>query len=55
MIIWHDLNEQVRDSKLLLSDFLVIFNKFIFDEKDDKIFEYEFSFIRDALNNYIIQ
>lgn len=38
MIIWHDLNEQVRDAKLLLSDFLLIFNKFIFEEKDDKIF-----------------
>lgn len=31
MIIWHDLNEQVRDAKLKVADFMAIFNAHIYD------------------------
>lgn len=31
MIIWHDLNEQVRDASYKVEDFINIFIKFIFD------------------------
>lgn len=47
------MNEQVRDGKLKVADFMAIFNAHIYDEIDDKIFEFEYTFVRDALNNYI--
>ena len=53
MIIWHDINEQVRDSGLKVVDYKNLFLKYIFTETDDKIFQFQYSFIRDALNNYI--
>ena len=37
-IIWHDINEAVRDSKLKVSDYIYIFDNFIYTETDDKIF-----------------
>jgi hypothetical protein len=53
MIIWHDINEQVRDARYKVADYIDTFTKLIFQETDDKIFEFEFSFVRDALNTYI--
>lgn len=38
MIIWHDINEQVRDSGFKVVAYKDLFLKYIFDEKDDKIF-----------------
>lgn len=52
-IIWHDINEAVRDATIKVSDFIEIFNQFIYTETDDKIFEFEHNFMKDALNNYI--
>lgn len=30
MIIWHDINEQVRDSNILVSDFVAFFKQYIY-------------------------
>jgi hypothetical protein len=40
MIIWHDINEQVRDTRYKVADYVDTFSKFIFQETDDKIFEF---------------
>lgn len=40
MIIWHDINEQVRDSNIKLADFIAFFKQYIYTETDDKIFEF---------------
>ena len=40
MIIWHDINEQVRDSSIKVADFVDFFLKYIYTETDDKIFEF---------------
>ena len=38
-IIWHDINEQMRDGKYKIQDFVDLFLANIFQETDDKIFE----------------
>ncbi len=40
MIIWHDINEQVRDQAYKVEDYVATLRKFIFTEPDDKIFEF---------------
>ena len=53
MIIYHDINEQVRDAQIMLSDFVPLLLSHIFEETDDKIFEFEYAFLRDSINNYV--
>lgn len=52
MIIWHDINEQMRDSNYKITDFVNLFLKYIFQETDDKIFENQYSIMKDVANSY---
>lgn len=57
MIIWHDINEQVRTASsrvnIRVADFVAFFKQHICTENDDQILKFEYSFAKEAVNNYI--
>lgn len=53
MVIWHYLNETVRDASLKVASFVDTALSLIFDETEDSIFNFEFNFLELCTSSYL--
>lgn len=53
MVIWHYLNESVRDTSIRVDDFVDTALALIFDEPEDSIFNFESNFLQQSTSSYL--